>query len=48
MKILITGATGFIGHHLMNELTLQKYDITVVTRNKKNAKSFYGMTKLVI
>ena len=40
MNILITGATGFIGRHLLNELILQKCEITVVTRNKENAKSF--------
>ena len=34
MKIFVTGATGFIGRHFINELP-QDYEIFATKRNKK-------------
>lgn len=37
-KILVTGATGFIGLHLLKKLVAAGYEIKVVTRNKTSAR----------
>lgn len=45
MKLLITGATGFIGNHLTKALIKQNYDISLFTRKlqpQKNFRSFIG------
>ncbi len=34
LKILITGATGFIGQHLLEDLDADKYIISIITRDK--------------
>ena len=39
MKILITGATGFVGKRLVNALLNQGHQIVVLTRNKQNAET---------
>lgn len=36
VKILITGATGFIGSHLVEELIEKGKKIKILVRNKKN------------
>jgi hypothetical protein len=38
MKILITGATGFIGKRLCKALSLEGHDLVILTRNRKNAR----------
>ena len=40
MKILVTGATGFVGQHLLPELLAQGHEITAVARNRTRAQSF--------
>lgn len=41
MKILVTGATGFIGNHLINELLKYKsYEIIATSRDVEKAKMF--------
>ncbi|WP_144206629.1 TIGR01777 family oxidoreductase [Shewanella donghaensis] len=40
MKMLITGATGFVGQKLVTLLT--EHDLTIVTRNVNHAKSILG------
>lgn len=35
MKVVVTGATGFVGRWLVNELLEQKEQVTVVVRNKE-------------
>lgn len=39
MKILITGATGFIGKHLIDSLTKSHYSIFIITRKNSNTTS---------
>ena len=49
MKILVTGATGFIGNHLINSLLKeQKYQIIATSSNIENEKSLIGFPKLHI
>jgi len=40
MKILITGATGFVGSHLAESLAKDGHDIYALVRNPKKAKEF--------
>lgn len=42
MRILITGGTGFIGHHLVNKLLECNHDITVLTRKPISAQSLFS------
>ena len=39
MKILITGATGFIGSKLCESLVLDGHDVSIITRNVKKAET---------
>jgi len=39
MKIFLTGATGFIGSHLLTALTKLDYDITILVRKKPSLNS---------
>lgn len=41
MKVLVTGATGFIGKHLINALLDLDYDVTVVSRDSIAAHSVF-------
>src|SRR5665648_205732 len=36
MKALVTGATGFIGKHLVKELLAQNYDVVGFDKNERN------------
>ncbi|MBF0463878.1 MAG: NAD(P)-dependent oxidoreductase [Nitrospirae bacterium] len=38
MKALVTGATGFIGSHLVEELVRQRYNVTCLVRGDSNLK----------
>lgn len=43
--ILITGASGFVGHHLCNKLLSLNYNVIALVRNKENVanyKNFYN------
>jgi len=40
-KILLTGATGFLGSQVLKHLSTKKVKIIVVSRNKKNLKDTY-------
>lgn len=42
MRILITGATGFIGKNLLNHLKTQNHELIVLTRNKEYAREVLG------
>lgn len=35
MKILVTGATGFIGHHLVHQLISQNHEVSILSRSPK-------------
>ena len=49
MKILVTGATGFVGNHVINSLVKLNHEIIATSRNEKKAKSFswYGKVKYI-
>lgn len=42
MKILIFGATGFIGKALTNYLYAQKHEVAIITRNRLKAKAIFA------
>lgn len=42
MKILVIGATGFIGKPLVEKLLERNHEIYVFTRDDKNARQFFG------
>ncbi|MFX4242247.1 NAD-dependent epimerase/dehydratase family protein [Aliarcobacter butzleri] len=47
MKILVTGATGFIGNHLINEFLKNKnYKLIVTSRNIEKAKNYKWFSKV--
>lgn len=35
MNVIVTGATGFVGHHLVNELICRKENVTIIVRDEK-------------
>lgn len=42
MKILVTGGTGFVGTHLVNELLRRKHDVTVLSRRAESTRNRYN------
>ena len=38
MKILVTGATGFIGNYVIEELLKQEFQVIATSRNIEKAK----------
>jgi len=47
MKILVTGATGFVGSHLCEKLTKQGHEIFALARNPKKFQDFNVQGKMV-
>jgi nucleoside-diphosphate-sugar epimerase len=47
MKILVTGATGFIGNHVIDELISQDHEIVIICRNRNKLKKSW-INRLVI
>ena len=47
-RILITGATGFVGRHLIPILLKNKYVLAEVTRNKERSEILFGNTTFKI
>lgn len=41
-RILVTGGTGFIGSHLVEELVRNNYDVRVLVRNKRKSIELFG------
>jgi nucleoside-diphosphate-sugar epimerase len=46
MKILITGGTGFIGNHVVEELLKRKHEIVVTGTNREKAQQFSWFKKV--
>ena len=44
MKIVVTGATGFLGHPLCAEFIRQGHEVTGLSRNAMKARSVLGRT----
>jgi len=42
-KILVTGAAGFIGHHLVRRLARKKYSVVALVRTPEQAESLIGI-----
>ena len=48
MKALVTGATGFIGSHLCEELIKKGYEVTCLSRNSSNLKWIENLSIRII
>ena len=46
MKILVTGATGFVGRHVINELLKYDHEIIAAVRNKNSLPELKGKIKV--
>ncbi|HKA37810.1 MAG TPA: complex I NDUFA9 subunit family protein [Thermoanaerobaculia bacterium] len=42
MKLLVTGGTGFVGTHLVNELLRRRHAVTVLARHRDSARNRYN------
>ncbi len=47
MKILVTGATGFIGKHVLDELLKYDHQIIIAVRNKNSVKHLQDKIKVI-
>jgi uncharacterized protein YbjT (DUF2867 family) len=45
MKILVTGATGFIGNHLVHRLVRDGHTIVALVRNRDKAKDLPAVVR---
>ena len=43
MKALVTGANGFLGSHIVNQLVERGYEVTAMTRRREDALSVAGL-----
>ena len=43
MRILVTGATGFVGTYVVNELLRRKHDVAVLARHPESARNRYNL-----
>lgn len=48
MKILITGATGFVGSHLAEKLIKEGHDVYCLARSLKKTKPYLFLTNIII
>lgn len=47
IKIAVTGASGFVGHHILKELISQPVDVIAITRDKNKLLNFKDSVKIV-
>jgi|1185.fasta_scaffold1913173_1 nucleoside-diphosphate-sugar epimerase len=40
MKVTLTGATGFVGSHIRNELESRGHDVTALVRDEEQGKPY--------
>lgn len=45
-RAFVTGASGFVGAHLVYSLLEKEYVVTALVRNKKNLSAFYALSKI--
>ena len=43
MRVLITGGTGFVGTHVVNELLRRKHEVTVLARTPESTRNRYNL-----
>lgn len=48
MKVLVTGATGFIGSHVVKKLLANGHDVRLLVRNYEKAQQFFSARGLAI
>ncbi len=46
MKILVTGANGLLGHHVVMQLLERNHDVNIIVRSRK--KIFFDLTKVTV
>lgn len=46
MKIIVTGANGLLGHHVVFQLIELGYDVSVIVRSRKNI--FFDLNKVIV
>ena len=47
MKIFITGATGFLGSHLCEQLEIEGHELFILVRSEKKQKEFNVPGKII-
>jgi NADH dehydrogenase len=48
LKILVTGGTGFVGTHVVNELLRRKHEVAVLARRPESARNRYNLPVSVV
>jgi len=48
MKVLVTGATGFVGSHVVKQLVAKGHDIRLLVRNREKAEQLFSKQNIFI